>query len=136
MEEILSKLCEFTSSLLCDIANWGDAIEQLPSRSQLVSEKLAEYGIIVNTTKTNLYFRKGVLLDLFISGNGIKAVLFKVATIRDCPMPITITKICRLTGTIFPAIEEEAEVSNQPENKQLKTFMSLIPWIFKQFSIS
>lgn len=70
--------------------------------------------MIVNTTKTQLYVRKGVFLGFVISENGIEADQSKVAAIRDRPMPTTTTEICSFVnaaGYFCHVIKGYAELS-------------------------
>ncbi|KAI0991707.1 hypothetical protein K3495_g16480, partial [Podosphaera aphanis] len=93
VDEISEPFKEFTSGLLDDIAAWADSRRELHVRLLLLFERLHEYGMLLNTRKTNLFVSKGTFLGFVIDKNGITADPDKVAAIRDRPMPETTTQV-------------------------------------------
>lgn len=93
MEEILLPLRAFVSGLLDDISIWGDTIEQLDERTNLLFQRFEKYGMMINSRKSQMFVNKGVFLGFIISEKGIEVDPDKVAAIRDRPKPETTTDI-------------------------------------------
>ena len=55
--------------------------------------RAVKYGLLLNAKKTKLFVDISVFLGFIVYFRGIRADLFKIATIRDRPMPTTTTEI-------------------------------------------
>lgn len=91
MEEVLQPFRPFVAGLLDDVAVWADTPEELHARLILVFSRFAEYGLILNTSKCQLFASHGIFLGFSISFLGIPADPSKVSAVRDRPIIKQIT---------------------------------------------
>jgi hypothetical protein len=113
IKEILSDI-KFTAGLLDDICVWSNTLEQLNERLQMVLQRFAKYGIIINVRKSIMFVTKEIFLEFIVSKDGISGDEDKMAAILEKPQPSITTEIrafVNAAGYFRHLIENYAKIS-------------------------
>jgi transposase InsO family protein len=93
IEEVLEPCRDFTTGLLDDICVFANTLAECFSRTRAVLERLAAYGLVLNTKKCEWFVDSGKFLGFIISRSGVRCDPAKISAVLERPPPTTATEV-------------------------------------------